>query len=266
MSQFKLIKTEQDFSLKNDVITSLSNPFYKKEDKNPYTQVGVSHNEVLAKTIPLLQENRKHEISIKNFKTEMESYFRNHSYWNKYPINILDGIIPICFPTGGPFGPMDNFPFGGGSFLLNNSGGFNIDSSTLPLLDEVYRFVDASLNTIDLTREDQLVKLIEEINRIEVQITKMKKVDTLDKNISFMALSVFENSILFWNKYGNDNEIMAKAGPGGPGRIASADFKGAIVGAVVGTFTGGPGVGTVVGSWASSTASSYLQTGIELFW
>lgn len=260
---YKLLNIEQKFDTKKKIVTSLENDFYKKDFENPFSQIGISHNELLSLTLPTIRKNREYKVCKNNFISVAESYFRQNSYWNKFSIRILDGIIPICFPIDGDW---NSFPFGGGSIFMNNSGNFDIDNTTLPLFSEVYNFMNKSINNRDITKENELVELLEEINNIEKQVWKNEGVDKFDKNISFIALSVFENSVLFWNDYENKNKIFEKAGPGGPGRIASSDGKGAVVGAVVGTITGGPGAGTVVGSWLSSTASSYLQFGIELFW
>ncbi len=239
------------------VISSLSNSFYKKKDNNPYSIYGTTHNEALSIIAPLLLKDMSYEASRNKAVEATISFFRSNKEWSISPIYqyILEYIVPICFPEGGPF---DDFGFLGGGLLKGNTN-LNVDSSMFPLFYEVYNSMDKTLDSLDITREDQVKKVLDNINAMENELKKVKNIDKIDLKMSYVALSVFENSLLFWNDFDGIDIIQAKTG--GPKNIVAADVIGTVTSLIPATLsTGYPPVAILGG-----ISASWGQAARELF-
>jgi len=233
--------------------------FAQANPENPYDNVGKQHNEMLEKIVDGMDKGK-----LPN---------------SKFIPDLLDGIIPVCFPLFEGFLNFDDYSMFFKKMNENNINISQIDPQEYysNLLEEntisntLYTYL-LKLDNI-LKGEESAEKVVLQVKLLESEVSKELNEEELA--IFYSASSVARYSMFYWST-GNGNslqsQIYAKNTPGGD--IARSDTKGVIGGATMaagmtwwaGTFTlGAVGTGAVAGGVGASLGEAVVQA-YDWYW
>jgi hypothetical protein len=225
--------------------------FAQANPDNPYDNAGKKHNEMLDIIIDGIDNGT----------------LPNN---NKSIPDLLDGIIPVCFPLFEDFFNFDDY-----STFFKETNEEIINTSQIDSKQYYNNLLEEGTISGDL--HNKLIKLnaiVSSNNSYEKIISMVKDLEAETKGILneteipvfYSASSVARYSTFYWNTEGNELQILAKNSPGN--NIVNSDVDGAVKGATAAigaVYIGGVsltpvGFGSIVGGVATvSSAGQALK-------